>query len=483
MLGAYQLQAKKYKRTTLLCVFLGAILAGVGLAKIAPTLSGGWPIVVGIAAVASIRRRNIVTVYLLVLFGVAVGCQRGGVMQAQVAPYGQLTNKTVTVQIVADSSAVYNQTTQLEFDASHVKLLVPYQQSLPGRMVIAGFGSNSILRGDVVQVTGKMRPRRGGKQAGISFARITMVSRSSSVIEKLRRDFLAGLATALPEPHDQFAAGLLIGQRSEIPQYVSTTLQVVGLSHVIAVSGYNLTILADVSKKRFGKKSKFRGTVLGLSLVFLFVLFAGSSASIARAAFVSVLSIVATHYGRQVKPLLLILLAAATTAYLNPLNVWGDIGWYLSFLAFFGVLVIAPILQKRFFVKREPGLLASILLETSSAQIMTIPIMLFIFGQLSLVSLVSNILVVPLVPIAMLFSFIAGLAGMLVPTLAGIIAWPAKIVLSFMLQISSLLAQVPHAMVQTSITTGTMLALYGSIILFALLLYKKGRTSVKIGAE
>jgi len=121
----------------------------------------------------------------------------------------------------------------------------------------------------------------------------------------------------------------------------------VGLTHIIAVSGYNLTIILHAGKRLLGKRSKRISTFLSLALIAVFLLLAGASASIVRAAIVSVLSIAAGYYGRTFKPLNLIVLAAAITAWANPVYVWSDVSWYLSFLAFYGVMVVSPLIQKR----------------------------------------------------------------------------------------------------------------------------------------
>ena len=464
------LSAPRYRRSTLLCGFFIALIGGIALAKVfSSSVSSLWLVLPALLVGLSFRMRRSTQLLAILLFGLLLGWWRGGVYLQQLSPYSELNGKKVVMTVTADSSGVYGQNSQLEFDGSHVNVLAPYEVKIPGRVLISGFGANSILRGDTVSVSGTLHIRRGSKQAGISYGQIQVLSRSGSYLEKVRRDFLAGLATALPEPNDQFAAGLLIGQRSELSDNVTNTLRIVGLSHVIAVSGYNLTILAEVARKRFGKKSAYRSTIIGLVLVVLFVALAGSSASIARAAFVSILTIVAAHYGRSVKPLLLILLAAGYTAFANPLNIWTDIGWYLSFLAFFGVLVVAPAVQNRIYKhKKEPSTYTAILIETASAQIMTIPIVMYIFAQVSLVSLVANIIVVPLVPLAMLLSLFAGLAGMLVPTMVAVIAWPARVLLDFMLGVSALLARIPHALASVGLSVYGMVLIYAIIILLVI---------------
>src|SRR5579884_3472805 len=188
------------------------------------------------------------------------------------------------------------------------------------------------------------------------------------------------MQTALPEPLAPFAMGLLIGQRANLPAEVKQDLLMVGLTHIIAVSGYNLTIILQAGRRLLAGWSKRIATFLSLALIAVFLLLAGTSASIVRAAIVSVLSIVFAYYGRQLKPLNLLAMVAAITALAKPTYVWGDISWYLSFLAFFGVMVLAPLIQMRFPGRWHSSLLASVALESICAEVMSLPYVLYIFG-------------------------------------------------------------------------------------------------------
>jgi competence protein ComEC len=339
------MRAIAYNKTTKIIIFCIGILASVGLAYFVSVSNLIIAVLSSVGFLALILRVRLIS---LIALGITVGLLRGAAFTKQIDPLYDVIGQKVTVQAKVDSPSSYGDKKQLEFDVTHVKLLQPYQADLPIKMQISGFGENTVLRGDVITATGKSYKRRGSKQAGISFAQIAVVSHDTSPLQQVRRNFLAGMTTAIPEPHDQFAIGLLVGQKSDLPKYVVDTLQIVGLSHIIAVSGYNLTILVDVSKKRFSRGSKLRGTLLSCTLVLLFVAMVGSSASIQRAALVSLLTIAAAHYGRSIKPLVLITFAAAVTVILNPLSIWSDVGWYLSFLAFFGVLVISPYYKKDF---------------------------------------------------------------------------------------------------------------------------------------
>ncbi len=471
------MHATLYNRTTKITLLCVGLLAGVASAYfVRPTAV----LIIAMVCVGFLAIYLNLKLAVVVIIGLTLGLLRGAAFNNQIKPLYDVIGQKVTIMAHVDTPSTYDDKRTLVFDVTKVKLLQPYQADLPIKMQISGYGENTILRGDIITATGKIYKKRGSKQAGISFAQLDVVSHDNSPLQHVRRSFLAGMTTAMPEPHDQFAIGLLIGQKSDLPQYVINTLQIVGLSHIIAVSGYNLTILADVSKRRLGKGSKLRGTLLSTALVLMFVAMVGASASIQRAAFVSLLAIAAAHYGRSIKPLLLISFAAATTVMLNPLSIWSDVGWYLSFLAFFGVLVISPLVQKRLYGSKEPSLLIKLCIETSSAQIMTLPILLLLFNQLSVVSLVANILVVPLVPLAMLGSFVAGLVGMVAPFAAPIIALPATWLLTYMMDVSSLLSRIPHANVKTSISLPVTLAIYASIVALLLVMQRTVRGKMKV---
>jgi len=308
-------------------------------------------------------------------------------------------------------------------------------------------------------------------------------------LEQVRRRFASGLQSALPEPLASFGLGLLVGQKNTLPTRVSQTLLMVGLTHIIAVSGYNLTIILRAVRKILGERSKFQTLSASLGLMVLFLAVAGSSPSLARAALVSALSLAAWYYGRVIKPLPLLLFAAAITVLVNPLYFRGNVSWWLSFLAFFGVMIVAPLLTRRIFGMREPRLLTAVVIESLCAETMTLPYVLHTFGQLSLVSLPANLLVVALVPLAMLLTLVAGLAGMLVAAFAGWFAWPARLLLTYMLDVANLLSRIPHAFVQNrSFSTGAMLASYAIVAFVVLNLWRSVRqngtiTGKKIGTK
>jgi len=465
----------RFRRTTVIIIGLLAFLGGLGFARTKWLVSYeiiGSLVILWLVTVIPLKWLAILSTLLL---GFALGWWRGQVYLEKLKPLTELNNVKASGIVTATSDAAYNSRGQLSFDAESLNLTQSYQAQLPGRLIISGFGAPAVFKGDQVEITGKFYAARGSHQLGMSFADIQVIGQGSSKIDDIRRNFTAGLQSAVPEPEASFGMGLLIGQRSNLSTTVTNQLAAVGLTHIIAVSGYNLMIILRAVRRLLLKRSKYQTAIISLILIILFLLMTGMSASIVRAAIVSMLSIGSWYYGRTFRPLLVIALAAAITAGINPLYIWSDIGWYLSFLAFFGVLILSPLLNQRFFKSAELSAVPALLSESFSALVMTVPLIMYTFNQVSLVALPANLLLVPLVPMAMLFSLVAGIAGALAPSIAGLLAWPATMLMTFMLDVVQLLSRVPHALAHRDLSLAGMIIFYTCLVLFVGTLGLKSR--------
>lgn len=463
---------RQYRRTTIITLGLLAFLLGLGFARTKTFLPPELLVSSFLFFLVTVFRLKLPAVLTVLLLGFVLGWWRGQVFLQQLQPLQALDGQHIVATVQAETDAVYDDRKQLSFDASHLHVSDPADEILPGRLLIAGFGEPAIYKGDIVKIEGKIYASRGSRQLRMSFADMEVLGRSNSPVDSIRREYAAGMESALPEPLASFGLGILIGQRSTLPDSVTAALSAVGLTHIIAVSGYNLTIIMRAVRRLLRERSKYQVTIISLALMGLFLLMTGFSASIVRAAIVSGLSLLAWYYGRTFRPLLLIALTASVTAGWNPFYIWSDIGWYLSFLAFFGVLIVAPLINARLFGSKAPKVLTALMTESLCALLMTIPFVLYIFSQVSLVALLANLLVVPLVPIAMLLALVAGLAGMLVPVVSGIVALPARILLTYILDLVELMSRIPHALVQRQLPLWAMLFLYGCVSLFVLVLWR-----------
>lgn len=461
------------RRTTALSMACGAVLMGIalpyyGLVIPLPLMWSGGCFLFAVL----FRRMAYLSIAFIIIGCALLGTARGAMMLEQLQHYDALFGQEVMVWgRVADDIGVNEVRHQQEFHLADIQ----YQdRRLPGRLHVNTFDDIQLTRGDIVQVTGKVRASKGTTRQGtVRSAKVAIISKTDSVIEKFRTQFFTAVKTIMPEPQASLGLGYVVGLRVSLPEEVNEQLRVTGLTHIIAVSGYNLTILVQAARRLFAKRSAYQSVVFAGLLLFGFVVIAGGSASINRAAVVCVLSLVAWYYGRAFKPLLLLLLSGVITGLYNPLYVWGDPGWYLSFLAFAGILLLAPLIMQRYFLHNEPRLGVQILLETLCAQLFTLPYTMYLFGAVSLIAPLANILVLPLIPFIMIGVVISGLLGMLAPGLATMLAIVPGALLSLQLRVVERLSNLSWAHQEVAISLGAMVAMFAALMLYICLLQRK----------
>lgn len=462
----------RVRRTTLIGCGGLAFLAGIGLAGF------GWAVPWEVALAATVllwlcRRRLLVAALPAVLAaGLFGGLWRGGATYMQVATYDQLAERKVTIGGTVVQDATYGNRRQLDFMIDQV---VVDGYNLPGRVRVTTFDAVEPRQGDKVAAYGKAKPGFGNYQLGMYFAKVRVQERGGTLWSWLRYHFGAAVRSVVPEPQASLGLGFLLGIKSQLPDELNDQLKMVGLTHIVVASGYNLTILVRAARRLLARRSKYQATAAATLLMVGFVGVTGLSPSMTRAALVTSLSLLAWYYGRVIHPVVLILFAAAVTAAWNPLYVWGDIGWYLSFLAFGGVMLLAPLIMKRLFGDRKVPQLAQITIETLGAELATLPLTMFVFGSVSVVSLAANVLVAPLVPLAMLVTFGAGLACLLLPGPGAWLALPAAWLLTYITSIVAWLAAIPWAKQSMGLPLAGMITAYVLLVGVGLVMWGKLR--------
>ncbi|MBP7834857.1 ComEC/Rec2 family competence protein, partial [Candidatus Saccharibacteria bacterium] len=257
----------KYKRTTIVIAGCIAILLGLYLAKLTTPISFSW-IILAIISLVILWRHKTARLLLVIILFFGFGWWRGGLLQVDNQKYSEYYGKKVSVIATAQEDGFYAQNSQLEFTANNVSI---NGESLPGKIKIKGYGEPAVYRYDKVEAVGKIYPSIGGRQANISYADISVIATTNSKLDDLRRNFIVGMETALPEPAASFGIGLLVGQRSLLPADVLATLTAVGLVHIIAVSGYNLTIIIDFIRRISARLSRFQVVFLASGLMYAFI--------------------------------------------------------------------------------------------------------------------------------------------------------------------------------------------------------------------
>lgn len=472
---------QRFKRTTLIIVACTAILVGLFLAQFVQSLSL-INFFLLLPLVMLIPKRGNAALLSVILISFAIGLIRGGITYQQLHRYDSLYGANVQLQgIIADDTSLNQTKGQTEF---HVNNIYHASTPLPGRIQISTREDVQLNRGDYVSLTGKLQPAKGTSRQGyLSFAKVQVIKQNKNVIEKLRKKFFLAVQNAIPEPYSGLGLGYLFGFRATITPDLRDQLSLTGLTHIIAVSGYNLTIIVEAVRRLFAKRSSYQSIVGTSGLLFGFVIITGSSPSINRAAVVCSFGLLAWYYGRRFKPLVLLMLSGAITGFIQPLYVWGDPGWYLSFLAFTGVLILAPLVSSEL-LKNGSGILLSTLLETLAAQLCTLPYVLYLFGSVSVISPLANLLVLPFIPIIMLLIFITGLVGIVAPFSSGIIGILPHALLVTQLWIIKQLSNISFAKKEIEIhLTHMILGFFIIVIVMLLLHYRNEKEMAKTLTE
>ncbi|MBR3220344.1 ComEC/Rec2 family competence protein [Candidatus Saccharibacteria bacterium] len=296
------------------------------------------------------------------------------------------------------------------------------------------------------------------------------------------RDYLADkIREVIPEPESALGLGYLLGVRSSLPEGLSETLKIVGLTHIIVASGANLSILIGFARKIFGKISRAFGLITSLALTAFYVGMVGLSPSMVRAGLVAGLSLATWYVGRKFEAWRLLLIVAGVTLIYNPMY-WIDLGWLLSFGSFAGILVLGPALTRFFYGAKKPGMLGATLLETVAASLLCTPILLYFFGTTSLISLLANLLILPTIAAAMALTFATGVLAILgVPILTVVVGKIATLLLSFHLAVINFLGKQEIFLIEIPPEQPMVFLLYLPIILMPILIAIKNYIKISKG--
>lgn len=244
----------------------------------------------------------------------------------------------------------------------------------------------------------------------------------------------------LPEPHASLLSGITLGSRSGLPKDVLDDFSKTGTSHIVALSGYNITaiavfVMAILSYFMISGNISF---LISMAVIIIFVLMTGASASVVRAAVMGILVLIAHQQGRLYTAKNALIFAGAVMVFLNPKILKFDVGFQLSFMAVLGLILLSPWIEKK--IKNMPEIfgMKKALIATLSAQIFVLPLILYYFGTISWISPLVNILILPAVPIAMLLGFFGSFSGLVFLPFAKVFLWPAWLFLSWILGVVKL---------------------------------------------
>jgi competence protein ComEC len=333
------------------------------------------------------------------------------------------------------------------------------------RCSAAAPGYPRLLAGDRVVWSGRVRPlgdsgyetwlAAQGIAATCEPTELTVVGHDDSPagrLEGFRQASGDSLQRVLPEPEGGLAAAILIGLRDRVDKDVAADFTTAGVSHIVAISGWNIAVVAaTIAALLSGLFSRRRRAVVTLVAIVAYTLFAGASPSVVRAAVMAGVALLAVESGRGSRAMVGLAWAVAAMLVVEPGTV-SDAGFQLSAAATAGLVAWATPLTRRLEAAAPwlPGPLRESLGVSLAAQAATLPIVLLVFGRLALIAPAANLIAVPLVPPAMAAGALAFVAGWLVALgapawLGGLLAMPAWALLAALIWVVHLAAVVPGA--------------------------------------
>jgi len=242
------------------------------------------------------------------------------------------------------------------------------------------------------------------------------------------------LTSIFPGDEGSLSKGLILGGSQGFSPSFMRALRGSGTSHLVAVSGYNVSIITIVLFQVIRQTFSRRAAIVTTLIVLLtFCLLTGATASVLRASLMGFLYILAKIIGRRGAIVNSLFVAALIMVLINPFSIW-DVGFQLSFFATLGLVLLEQplrIIFERF--AKLPQVFLTSMTATLSAQIFTLPILLSQFGQVSILSPIANTLILPFVPIAMLMVAITVVAHQIIPIIGTFFAGLTEILLGYII--------------------------------------------------
>jgi competence protein ComEC len=281
---------------------------------------------------------------------------------------------------------------------------------------------------------------------------------------QLRQRIIRSQRHFLGSPQGELLSSMVLGGKVvDLAYELRDQFTGVGLAHIFAASGFQVSLLLGLVLKlsqRYSAKTRF---ILGLTVLFGYLCLTGVQASIARSTVMGIGALIGLLSDRKVDSLGLLLLAAILLLIISPFWIW-DLGFQLSFLATIGLIITVPSLAIR--LDWLPPTIADLIAIPIAAFIWTTPLLMYVFQTITLVSIPANVVTAPLVTIVSLIGIVSATCSLILPILGSAIAWVAYYPIELLIRSIELFTQIPLGNLAIGqISLITVFILYGLFIL------------------
>lgn len=301
-----------------------------------------------------------------------------------------------------------------------------------------------------------------------------------SLLFKIKNFFVDSVEKMIPKPESDLLSGLLLGSKKALSDEWIEKFRASGLVHMVVLSGYNITIVADSIIKFFSFLPVFISNIFAVFGILAFALMTGATPTTVRASIMALVAIFSRHTGRTYLAGRALIFAGFVMVLNNPKILAFDFSFQLSFLATTAIIFLSPKIKNSLNFVTEKFGLREILASTFATQLFVAPLLLYRSGELSIFSPISNILVLGFVPATMFFGFLTGIFGFI----SEVIAWPVSLVtyvlLKYEMFIASFFSSLPLAQITISSFSKIALIVSYLILLYLTFFFRKSE-KVKIG--
>ncbi|MEI7764959.1 MAG: ComEC/Rec2 family competence protein [bacterium] len=369
-------------------------------------------------------------------------------------------NQSVSLSGMIDESPIIKENNQ--------KLTVRIEDSSDFKILLTTDFSYEYKYGDIINFYGKIEKpenfitntgkefdyinylKKDGIFYVMNFPKIEISTRGNgnkikSILFNVKDKFLEKINESIKSPENLLMGGLILGEKSAFNQELNQNFINTGTIHIVALSGYNVTIVAEWIMKVFTFLPKNIGIGIGIFTILLFIIMTGASSTAIRAGVMAILALIARATGRDYDILRAMILAGVLMLLLNPYVLAFDVSFQLSFLATFAVVFISPRVEKYFTWITDKFKLRDIVTVTFATYLFVLPFILYKMGNLSLVALPANFLILPFIPFTMLLGFITGGLGLIWYVFAAPVGFLSYLFLHYELGIINFLGNLPFA--------------------------------------
>ncbi len=328
---------------------------------------------------------------------------------------------------------------------NNIKLTILARGRASGRILVTVSRYPEYGYGDELEITGKLQTPtvfedfnykkyllKDGIVSVSYYPKVKLMSQNIdfySGILKIKDKIRQGIYRSFSPPQSEILGAMILGDKGRMSLELKEKLNVTGIRHITAISGLHILILSTILMSLLLGigLSRSLAPYISLGIIFLFIAMIGFQPSSVRAGIMGGLFVLAQAFGRKSVGTRAIILTAGIMLLINPLLLFYDIGFQLSFLAVLGIITLAPYFKK--WVK------STILATTLSAYIFTLPILFYNFGRISLIGPLVNILVIPVIYWIMILGLAFSILTLIFPLGSWLISFPLWLLLTYITKI------------------------------------------------